>query len=131
MDNIKRRAKEIVDVIYARARVTKNHVVQPSHPIITEQYRNDYFEFLIACIKRVVKEENALVRQITYTMLSAYCNDPINLGVMAPTSTGKSYPIKAVSEYTPGGKEVRIIGSMTPKVLIREQGLLIDKNGNR
>ena len=130
MDNIKRRAKEIVDVIYARARVTKNHVVQPSHPIITEQYRNDYFEFLIACIKRVVKEENALVRQITYTMLSAYCNDPINLGVLAPTSTGKSYPIKAVSEYTPGGKEVRIIGSMTPKVLIREQGLLIDKNGN-
>jgi hypothetical protein len=42
MDNIKRRAKEIVDVIYVRDRVNKNHVVQPSHPIITEQYRNAF-----------------------------------------------------------------------------------------
>ena len=28
------------------------------------------------------------------------------------------------------GKEVRIVGSMTPKALIREQGVLVDKEGN-
>jgi hypothetical protein len=131
LDNVRRRAKEIVDLLYERARVrTREYSAPPSHPIITERYGNDYVEYLIDCIKREVKGENALVRQITYTMLSSYGNDPINLGVLAPTSTGKSYPIKGVSEYTPGGKEVRIIGSMTPKVLIREQGILVDKHGN-
>lgn len=130
-DNVKRRAKEVVDLIYERARVSpKDYLTPPSNPVITEQFGNDYFEYLIDCVKRTVKEENALVRQIMYTVLSSYGNDPINLGVIAPTSTGKSYPIKAVSEYTPGGKEVRIIGSMSPKVLIREQGVLIDKEGH-
>jgi hypothetical protein len=130
MDNIKQRAKEIVDLLYERARVTKNYVVPPSHSVISDKYKNDYFEYLIDCIKRTVKEESALVRQIMYTMLSAYGNDPINLGVLAPTSTGKSYPMSQSVEYTPNGREVRKIGSMTPKVLIREQGVLVDKHGN-
>jgi hypothetical protein len=54
----------------------------------------------------------------------------MNLGVLAPTSTGKSYPITQSVDFTPRGKEVRVVGSMTPKVLIREQGVLIDKEGN-
>jgi hypothetical protein len=65
-----------------------------------------------------------------YTKLSAYGNDPINLGVLAPTSTGKTYSITESAKYTPLGKEVRIVGSMSPKVLIREQGVLVDKQGN-
>jgi hypothetical protein len=88
MDNIRQRAKEIVDLLYDRARLNKNYIVTPSHPIISEKYSNDYFEYLIDCIKRTVKEENALLRQIMYTVLSACGNDPINLGVLAPTSTG-------------------------------------------
>jgi hypothetical protein len=129
-DNVNHRTKEVVDQLYERARVTKNYVAPPAHPIISEWYRNNYSEFLIDCIKKTVKEENALIRQIVYTTLSPYGNDPINLGVLAPTSTGKSYPIGQSVEYTPNGKEVRKIGSMTPKVLIREQGVLVDKNQN-
>jgi hypothetical protein len=130
MDNIRQRAKEIVDLLYERARLNKNYIVTPSHPIISEKYSNDYFEYLIDCIKRTVKEENALLRQIMYTVLSAYDNDPINLGVLAPTSTGKTYPIIEAAKFTPLGKEVRIVGSMTPIVLIREHGVLVDKQGN-
>jgi hypothetical protein len=130
MDNIRRRAKEIVDLLYERARVTKNYVPPPLHPTILEKYGNNYFEFLIDCVKSTVKEENSLIRQIMYTKLSAYGNDPINLGVLAPTSTGKTYPITESAKYTPLGKEVRIVGSMSPKVLIREQGVLVDKQGN-
>lgn len=129
-ENIQNRAKEIVDQLYERARGTKNYVPHPSHPTILEKYGNDYFEFLIDCIKSTVKEENALIRQIMYTKLSPYGNDPINLGVLAPTSTGKTYPITESAKYTPLGKEVRIVGSMTPKVLVREQGVLVDKEGN-
>src|SRR5215212_2145941 len=130
MDNISQRAKEIVDLLYERARLNKNYIVTPSHPIISEKYSNDYFEYLIDCIKRTVKEENALLRQIMYTVLSACGNDPINLGVLAPTSTGKTYPIIETAKFTPLGKEVRIVGSMTPIVLIREHGVLVDRQGN-
>ena len=129
-DNLTNRTKEIVDQLYERARVTKNYVTPPSHPIISEQYGNNYFEYLVDCVKKTVKEESALIRQIMYTTLSAYGNDPINLGVLAPTSTGKTYPMSQSVEYTPNGREVRKIGSMTPKVLIREQGVLVDKHGN-
>jgi hypothetical protein len=128
-ENITNRAKEIVNLLYERARVSKNYVAPPAHTTIIKEYRNDYFEFLIDCVRRTVKQENALVRQIIYTMLSAYSNDPINLGVLAPTSTGKTYPIIECSKFTPLGKEVRVVGSMSPKVLIREQGILIDKEG--
>ena len=65
-----------------------------------------------------------------YTVLSANGNYPINLGVLAPTSTGKTYPIIKAAKFTPLGKEVRIACSMTPKVLIREHGVLVDKQGN-
>jgi hypothetical protein len=128
-DNVTNLAKEVVDQLYERARVTKNYVAPPAHPIIVNEYKNDYFEFLIDCIKRTVKEESALIRQIMYTILSGYTHDPTNLGVLAPTSTGKSYPIMQSVDFTPRGKEIRIVGSMTPKVLIREQGVLVDKEG--
>ncbi|MDQ3947995.1 MAG: hypothetical protein M3275_00360 [Thermoproteota archaeon] len=129
-ENVRNRTKEIVDQLYERARVTKNYVVPPSHPIIVEKYGNDYFEYLVDCVKKTVKEESSLVRKINYVVLSGYGNDPINLGVLAPTSTGKSHPITESIKFTPQGKEVRKIGSMTPKVLIRERGVLIDKEGN-
>src|SRR5688500_6863547 len=83
-DNVENRTKEILDQLYERARVTNNYVAPPSHPIIINQYGNNYFEYLIDCVKKTVKEENALIRQIMYTILSPYGNDPINLGVLAP-----------------------------------------------
>ena len=109
MDNVRQRAKEIVDLLYERARTTKNYIVPPSHSIISDTYKNDYFEYLMDCIKRTVKEEDALSRQIMYTMLSANGNDPINLGVLAPTSTGKTYPIIEAAKFTPLGKEVKLL----------------------
>jgi hypothetical protein len=127
-DNVTNRAKEVVGLLYEMARVAKNYVPPPSHPIIVNKYKNDYFEFLLDCEKRTVKGEDALLRQIDYTMLSCYTPDPINLGIIAPTSTGKSYPLMQSVDYTPRGKEIRIVGSMTPKVLIREHGVLVDKD---
>jgi hypothetical protein len=89
-ENLKKLAKEVVDSFYEKARVVKHeHATPPSHPIITERYNGDYFECLINCIKKEVKGEDALPRQITYAILSGYSNDPFNLGVLAPTSTGR------------------------------------------
>lgn len=128
-ENVKKLAKQVVDQFYERGRVAKKYVAPPSHPIIADKYKNDYFEFLLDCNKRTVKGEDVMLRQIDYTMLSCYTQDPMNLGIIAPTSTGKSYPLMQSVDYTPKGKESRIVGSMTPKVLIRDRGFLVDKDG--
>jgi hypothetical protein len=60
---------------------------------------NDYSEFINSCIKKTVKQEDAFVRQIVYTMLSAYSNNPINLGIIAPTIEGKNYPVIQAAEF--------------------------------
>jgi hypothetical protein len=122
-DNIIKCTREVIDQLYERARAEK-HVPPPSDPRIKS---NDYFEFLVDCTKKTVKEESALVRQIHYTLLSAYSSDPINLADIAPTSTGKTYPITEAKDFGPK-EDIRVVGSMSPKTLVREHGLLVDKD---
>ena len=87
----------------------------------------DYAEYLISTAKRTVKQEDSLIRQIVYTGLSAKTPDPINLGIIAPTSEGKTYPVIETLKLFP--KEmVSKIGSMSTKVLVRHKGVLVDEN---
>ena len=58
----------------------------------------DYAEFVINTARRTVKRENSLVRQIFYTAMSKDTTDPGNLGIVAPTSEGKTYPVIEVTE---------------------------------
>jgi hypothetical protein len=87
----------------------------------------DYTEFVIRTIKRTVKQEDSLVRQIFYTGLSKDSANPINLAVLAPTSEGKTHPVLEGVQYFPK-KDVWKVGSMTPRVLIRQNGTLVDSN---
>jgi hypothetical protein len=52
---------------------------------------NDRIEFCINMILKEAREETRLVKQILYTMLSAYTNNPINLAINSPSGEGKSY----------------------------------------
>ena len=62
-----------------------------------------------------------------YTGFSSYVeDDPINLGILAPTSEGKTYAITESLQYFPDN-DVLYIGQMSPKVLVRQKGILIDK----
>lgn len=88
----------------------------------------DYLEYIVNCIKKTVKCEDVLIKQILYTGFSAYIeDDPINLGVLAPTSEGKSYSIIETLKYFPD-EDILYIGQMSPKVLVRQKGILIDKD---
>jgi hypothetical protein len=87
----------------------------------------DYAEFVIGTIKRTVKQEDSLVRQIVYTAISKDSANPINLAVLAPTSEGKTYPVLESLQYCPK-QDIWKIGSMTPKVIIRQNGILVDSN---
>jgi hypothetical protein len=94
---------------------------------ISRERGENYFEYIVKSIKRTVKCEDALTRQILYTGFSAYVeDDPLNLGILAPTSEGKTYPIIESLQYFPDD-DVWYIGQMSPKVLVRQKGILIDK----
>ncbi len=91
----------------------------------------DFFEYVIKTIKKTVKCEDALIRQILYTGFSTYVeDDPLNLGVLAPTSEGKTYAIIESLQYFPD-EDVLYIGQMSPKVLVRQKGILIDKKSGQ
>ena len=87
----------------------------------------DYAEFTIRTIKKTVKQEDSLVRQIYYTGLSKDTANPQNLMILCPTSEGKTYAVTEDLQYFPDGS-VWYIGSMSPKVLIRQKGILVDSN---
>jgi hypothetical protein len=96
--------------------------------LISKIHTNDVVEYFFKMVKKTVKCEDVLVRQIGYTGLSSYIeDDPINLGIMAPTSEGKTYPVEETLKFFPKD-DVYKIGSMSAKVLVRKKGVLVNKN---
>ena len=53
--------------------------------------------------------------------------DPGNLGIVAPTSEGKTYTVIEVLKYFPA-EDVHFIGRMSTMTLVRQKGILIDSN---
>src|SRR5215211_2033990 len=86
----------------------------------------DVVEYFIKIVKKTVKCEDVLIKQILYTGLSSYIqDDPINLGIMAPTSEGKTYPVEECIKYF-SKQDIYKVGSMSAKVLVRERGIFVD-----
>jgi hypothetical protein len=88
----------------------------------------DYVEYVIKIAKRTVKGEDALVRLLVYVGLTVYSHNPLCLGIRAPTSEGKTYAItQTIQKFFPK-EDIWLIGSMSPKALIRQNGVLVDSN---
>lgn len=87
----------------------------------------DYAEYYINVVKKTVRREDSFVRQVFYTALSKDSDDPLNLAVLATTSEGKTYGIIQTLQYF-SDKGLWYIGSMTSKVIVRQNGLLTDSN---
>jgi hypothetical protein len=101
-------------------------VVDPSKDLDPYIPDRNYVEFAIRTAKKTVKQEDSLVRQLFYVGLSAKSQNPLCLGIMAPTSEGKTYAVtETIVKYFPP-KDVWKIGSMSPKVIIRQSGVLVD-----
>ena len=82
-------------------------------------------EYAINVINKTVKLDDSLVRGVFYTGCSTWRFDPLNIGIIAPTSEGKTYTVLQVLQYFPT-KDVKYIGSMSPKVIIRQNGILVN-----
>ena len=119
-ENIIRNVKSVTTVVVIDEQKLKSKIIN---------FDGDFINYIIKQIKKTVKCEDVLIRQILYTGLSSYVgDDPINLGIIAPTSEGKTYPVEETMELFPK-KDMYKVGSMSAKVLVRERGTLIDKNG--
>src|SRR5215207_4100508 len=84
-------------------------------------------QFTIDTILKEAKEENRLVKQIVYAMLSAYTNNPINLAINSPSGEGKTYVLQKVGELFPK-QDVMFLAGMTEKALFHRSGILVVKN---
>jgi hypothetical protein len=87
----------------------------------------DYAEYIIDTAKKTVKREDTLIRQIVYTALSKDSDNPLNLAVLATTSEGKTHAV--VETLRPFERlGLWVIGSMSPKVIIRQNGILVNND---
>ena len=82
-------------------------------------------EYVINAAEKTVKLDSTLLRQIVYVFLSAYTPDPINLAIIGPSGAGKTHPVMQVLPFVPE-EDVLVIGSMTPKALVRQEGVEVD-----
>ena len=74
-------------------------------------------EFCINTILKEAKNEGRLVKQLVFTMLSAYTNNPINLAIKSPSGEGKSYVLHKVGENFPQ-QDVMFVAGMTDRALV-------------
>lgn len=88
---------------------------------------NNPVEYVTKIIKRTVKGEDGGIRIVLYAGLSSYTFNPLSVAVRAPTSEGKTHLVIVVISLFPKD-DVWLIGSMSPKVLIRQYGTLVDRN---
>jgi hypothetical protein len=87
----------------------------------------DKIKYCIDVILKEAKLEDRLVKQIFYTMLSAYTSNPQNLGINSPSGEGKNYVLRKVAENFPK-EDVMFLAGMTDKALFHRVGELVIKN---
>jgi hypothetical protein len=103
-------------------------VLKSEEDELAEIPNRNYSEFVINTVKKEVKRDDVLIRQIFYTGASAYTFAPMNLFIISPTSEGKTYTTEKVMQYFPK-EDVWTIGRISDKVLIRQKGILINSKG--
>lgn len=87
----------------------------------------DLISFCLNIILREARKEERLVKQIFYTILSTYTNNPCNLAINSPSGEGKTYVLHKVGEKFPK-EDVMFLAGMTDKALFHRQGALVIKN---
>ncbi|HVP23480.1 MAG TPA: hypothetical protein VMS77_06160 [Conexivisphaerales archaeon] len=78
-------------------------------------------------LETYIKGDRDYIDSLLCVGISAVTNDPENLGVMAPSSEGKTYPMAIVASLFPNA--IKLAG-MSPTAVFYEKGPLVDKNGD-
>lgn len=89
----------------------------------------DITNVLLKVFEKTVKEEKRLLELALYHLISAWTPDPINLGLEAPTSEGKTYPIMEIVKRFPR-EDVWSLGGLSPTALAHGYGIFVDGKTN-
>jgi hypothetical protein len=91
----------------------------------------DDLQYVTKVISKEAVNEEGLIKQILYTVLSAKSNQPTNLAINAPAGEGKTHAVIKTIELFPT-KDIICIANMTPKALFHRPGQLVikDQAGN-
>lgn len=119
IDTIKDGINFVIDVFNSAAKKTKQREIQKGPPL--KQIEN--------YLNTKIKNDHKLVIKILWCCFSAYTSIPINLGIMASTSEGKTYATVEVTKIFPK-KDIILVGRMSPTALIHQNGILVDENLN-
>lgn len=76
-------------------------------------------------ISLYVKEDEDTVEHLLRVCFSSYTANPLNLGVMAPSSEGKTHAIVNVTRLFPNAT---MLAGASPKAFFYEEGVLVDKD---
>lgn len=87
---------------------------------------DDPIGYVIDVILKEAKQEDRLVRQLLYVMLSAKTNNPFNLAINAPTGEGKNWVLDKVAAVFPE-EDVIKLHYASDKALFHESGDLVIK----
>jgi hypothetical protein len=105
----------------------KDFALIKKHAIFDKILDKNLIEYVCNVAKKTIKQEGSLINLLLYTGLSTYTKNPLNLGIIAPISEGKTYPVTEMMKFLPP-QDVWMVGSMSPKVIIRDRGIQVDEN---
>jgi|GEM_PF-3428879 len=85
----------------------------------------DLFDRLVEIRRSTVKEDDYMVKMALLHMVTAYLTEPANLGVEAPSSEGKTYPIVETARLFPQS-DIWYLAGLSPTAIAHEHGVLVD-----
>jgi hypothetical protein len=74
-------------------------------------------------LKTFIKDDDDLLEHVLVVCFSSFTSNPLNLGVMAPTSEGKSYVISLVTGLFPNA---HVFAGSSAKAFFYEEGKAVD-----
>jgi len=85
-------------------------------------------DYVLKDLDKRVKKDRVTKLSVFFTALSAYTREPINLFLKGESGVGKSYNVVETLRYFPR-EDIWFLGGLTPKALIHEHGVLLNKYG--
>jgi predicted transcriptional regulator len=85
-------------------------------------------DYVLMDLERRIKRDRPTKLSVFFAGLSAYLPEPINLFLKGESGIGKTYNVVETLKYFPQ-EDIWFLGGLSPKALIHEHGILLNKYG--
>ena len=85
-------------------------------------------DYVLKDLEKRIKKDKPTKLSVFFTGLSAYSKEPINLFLKGESGVGKTYNVVETLRYFPQ-EDIWFLGGLSPKALIHDYGVLLNKHG--